>query len=50
MLLSTTQACWTALLIVADMGNEVIVKYLLHSKANTEVKNKVRLGEYSIII
>ena len=52
MLLSTTQAGWTALLIAAEMGNEEIVKYLLHSKANTEVKNKVRLGEsnYYIVV
>ena len=50
MLLSTTQAGWTALLLAADEGNEEIVKYLLHSKANTEVKNKVRLGEYNIVM
>ena len=50
MLLSTTQSGWTALLTAADEGHEEVVKYLLHSKANTEVKNKVRLGEYNIIV
>ena len=45
--ISTTQAGWTALLIGADEGNEDVVKYLLHSKANTEVKNKVRFGNPS---
>ena len=50
MLLSTTQAGWTALLTAAEMGNEEIIKYLLHSKANTEVKNKVRLGESNYYI
>ena len=44
MFLSTTQAGWTALLWATDEGHEEVVKYLLHSKANTEVKNKVRLG------
>ena len=45
--LSTTQAGWTALLWATEKGNEDVVKYLLHSKANTEVKNKVRLGDLS---
>ena len=49
-IIHNTQAGWTALLIAADMGNEEIVKYLLHSKANTEIKNKVRLGEYNIVM
>ena len=44
---STTQAGWTALLDATYQGHEEVVKYLLYSRANTEVKNKVGLSDLS---
>ena len=44
---STTQAGWTALLYATYQGHEEVVQYLLDSNTNTEVKNKVRLGDLS---
>jgi ankyrin repeat protein len=34
---------WTGLLDATDEGHEEVVQYLLHSNADTEVQNQVRL-------